>query len=118
MGEALSRSEAVALIESFLDCIVRGELDRLPAAPDLTVQSPLTPKRDGAAAMEYVKLVSASVTGIRVRQHIVEGEHVASLLDQETVNGPLEVFSKFRIASGRIQDVRVFYDPRQVAGST
>ena len=56
----MSRDERVAVVESFLNCIASGELDRLPIAPELTVESPLTPKLSGAAAMEYVKAVSAA----------------------------------------------------------
>ena len=51
----MSRDEKVAVVESFFDCIASGDLDRLPIAPELTVESPLTPKLSGEAAMEYVK---------------------------------------------------------------
>ena len=68
--------------------------------------------------MEYVKAVAAGTKGIQVLQHIVEGDHVATLSENETLNGRLSVFSKFRIESGRIRDVRVFYNPRGLAGST
>ncbi len=113
----MSRNEKVAVVESFLNCMASGELDRLPIAPELTVESPLTPKLSGEAAMEYVKAVAAGTKGIQVVQHIVEGDHVATLSENETVNGPLSVFSKFQIESGRIKDVRVFYDPRRIAGA-
>ncbi len=114
----MSRDETVAVVESFLDCIASGKLDRLPIAPDLTVESPLTPKLGGAAAMEYVKAVAAGTKGIQIVQHIVEGDHVATLTENEIINGSLSVFSKFQIESGRIKDVRVFYNPRRIAGST
>ncbi len=114
----MSRDEKVALVESFLNCMASGELDRLPVAPELTVESPLTPKLSGEAAMEYVKAVAAGTKGIQVLQHIVEGDHVATLSENETLNGRLSVFSKFRIESGRIRDVRVFYNPQGLAGST
>ncbi len=114
----MSRDENVAVVELFLNCIASGELDRLPITPELTVESPLTPKLSGEAAMEYVKAVAAGTKGIQVLQHIVEGDHVATLSENETLNGRLSVFSKFRIEAGRIRDVRVFYNPRGLAGST
>ncbi len=49
-------------------------------------------------------------------QHIVEGDHGATLTENETINGPLSVFANFQIESGRIKDVRVFYDPGQLTG--
>ncbi len=113
----MSRDEKVAVVESFLGCMASGELGRLPVAPGLTVESPLTPKLSGDAAMEYVKAVAAGTKSIRIVQHIVEGDHVATVSENETVNGPLSVFAKFQIESGRIKDVRVFYDPRQTAGT-
>ena len=113
----MSRDEKVALVESFLNCMARSELDRLPIAPEFTVESPLVPKLSGQAAMDYVKVVAASTKGIQVVQHIVEGDQVATLTENETMNGPLSVFAKFQIESRRIKDVRVFYDPRRITGS-
>jgi hypothetical protein len=114
----MSREENVAAVESFLNCLASKELHRMPIDPDLTVESPLIPKLSGEAAMEYVKAVAAGVNGIRIFQHIVEGNHVATFLEEETINGPLPIFAKFQIEAGRIKDVRVFYDPRRIVGST
>ena len=110
----MSRDEKVAVVECFLECMASSALDRLPIDPDLTVESPLIPKLSGQAAMDYVKAVAAGTTGIRVVQHIVEGDHVATLSENETVNGPLTIFAKFQLASGSIKDVRVFYDTRRL----
>ena len=114
----MSRDEKVALVESFLNCVASGELDRLPVATEFAVESPLTQRLSGEAATEYVKAVAAGTKSIQVVQHIVEGDYVATLSENETINGPLSVFAKFQIESGRIKDVRVFYNPRRIAGST
>ncbi len=114
----MSRDEKVALVESFLSCIAASEVDQLPIGPEFTVESPLVPKLSGQAAMEYVKATAAGTKGIEVVQHIVEGNYVATLSVNETINGKLSVFAKFQIESGRIKDVRVFYDPRSIVGST
>ncbi len=114
----MSRDEKVAVVESFLNCMASDELDRLPIDPEFTVESPLIPKLSGQAAMDYVKAVAASTTGIRVVQHIVEDDYVATLTENETINGSLSVFAKFQIESGRIKDVRVFYNPQQISSST
>ena len=112
-----TRDQQVAVVESFLDCIVRKDFDRLPIAPEYTAQSPLTPKLTGQAALEYLRVVARAVNAIRIEQHIVEGDHVATLFEEDTVNGTLPVFSRFHIEEGRIKDVRVFYDPRRIATS-
>jgi hypothetical protein len=115
---AMTREEKVALVEFFLECIVSKDIDRLPITSDLTAQSPLTPPLRGAAAMAYLKTVASAVKRIRCVQHIVEDDHVATFLEEETVQGvSLPIFSKFRIESGRIADVRVFYDARLIVGS-
>jgi len=114
---ASSRGEKVALVESFFDGIVTGDLDRLPVGPELAVQSPLTSRLEGAAAREDVKTVAANTRAIRVVRHVVEGDHVASLTENDTANGPLTIFALFTIGSGRIVEVRVFYDTRQLAMS-
>jgi hypothetical protein len=114
----MSRDEKVAVVESFLDGIARKELDALPIDPEITFESPLIPERRGRGpALEYLSGVAAALRGIRVVQHIVEGDHVATRFDEETVNGPLQVFAKFEIAEGRIRDVRVFYDTRRLMRS-
>ena len=62
--------------------------------------------------MKYLKRVADSVRTIAVRQHIVEGDWVATLFDEETANGPVSVFAKFEVVAARIREVSVFYDPR------
>ena len=114
----MSRQENVSVVESFFDAIIRGDLDRLPLDPEIVFQSPLISETKGrAAATTYLAAVAAAVKSIRVLQHIVEGDHVATLFEEETAAGPLRVFAKFEIVSGRIKDVRVFYDPRRMTGS-
>lgn len=107
----MSRNEKVAVVETFLNCLASKDLAQLPIEPDLTVQSPLIAKVGGAPAMKYLKRVADAVRTIHVRQHIVEGDWVATLFEEETVNGPVSVFAKFEVVSTRIRDVSVFYDP-------
>jgi hypothetical protein len=108
----MARSDKVAVVESFLGCLASKDLAQLPIEPDLTVQSPLIPKVGGAPAMKYLKRVADAVRTIHVKQHIVEGDWVATLFDEETIEGPVSVFARFEVVSDRIKDVVVFYDPR------
>ena len=110
----MSRNDKVAVVETFLNCLASKDLAQLPIEPDLTVQSPLIPKVGGAPAMKYLKRVADAVRTIQVKQHIVEGDWVATLFEEETVNGPVSVFAKFEVVSTRIRDVSVFYDPRSL----
>jgi len=114
----MSRAVNTAVVEAFLTHLVNKELARLPLAAEFTAQSPLTPQVSGQAALDYLKGVAESVKAIHIKQHIVEGDWVATLFDEETVHGDLEVFSKFHIVGGRITDVSVFYDPRRIVPGT
>jgi ketosteroid isomerase-like protein len=113
----MSRNEQVAVVEAFFAAIVSKDLARLPVDPDLTAQSPLTPKLRGRAAVDYLEAVAANVRAIRVARHIVEGDIVATLFEEDTVHGTLPVFATFQIVAGRIVDTRAFYDPRPILAS-
>jgi ketosteroid isomerase-like protein len=113
-----ARDEIIELVELFFDCLVSGDLDRLPVASSFTVQSPLTPPLSGEDAIDYVKAVSTAARRITVLEHIVEDNRVATLLDEEVGEVTLRVFSKFRVDNGQISDVRVFYDPRVLEAAT
>jgi limonene-1,2-epoxide hydrolase len=113
----MSRSEQVAVVEAFFAAIVSKDLSRLPVDPDLTAQSPLTPKLRGRAALAYLEKIAANVKAIRVTQHIVEGDFVATLFEEDTAHGVIPVFATFEIVAGRIRDTRAFYDPRPILAS-
>jgi len=110
------REELVAVVESYLEGFVRKEFARLPLASDYIAESPLGGRLSGKEALDYLKVAASRVKGIRIEGHIVEGDHVATLLEEETDRGPLRVFARFRIEAGRIREALVFYDPRRVVG--
>jgi hypothetical protein len=83
----MTREENVEVVETFLRCLADKDFGRLPIGAELTVESPLVPKLRDAAAMEYVKKVAAAVRSIRILQHIVEGDRLARLFEEETVDG-------------------------------
>lgn len=113
----MSRSDQVAVVETFFAAIVSKDLSRLPVDPDLTAESPLTPKLRGRAALDYLQTVAANVKAIRITRHIVEGDFVATLFEEDTAHGVLPVFATFQVVAGRIVDTRAFYDPRPILAS-
>jgi hypothetical protein len=54
------------------------------------------------------------VKGIQLKQHIVEGDYVATVFDMETVNGTDHVFDWIQIVDGEIKGIHAFYYPKQV----
>ena len=54
------------------------------------------------------------VKGVKVKQHIVEGNYVATVFDMETVNGVDHVFDRIQVVDGEIKDIHTFYYPKPV----
>jgi hypothetical protein len=54
------------------------------------------------------------VRGIQVKQHIVEGDYVATVFDMETARGVDHVFDRIHIVGGVIKGIQSFYYPKQV----
>jgi hypothetical protein len=55
------------------------------------------------------------VSGIQLKQHIVEGDYVATVFDMETANGVDYVFDRIHIVDGQIQSIHAFYYSEQTA---
>ena len=66
------------------------------------------------AVSEFLTGMFPVIKDLRVRQHIVENEYVATRFDLDTTFGVIPVFDCFRVANGLIQEVRPFYDPRPI----
>ena len=52
------------------------------------------------------------IKGVRVKQHIVEGNYVATVFDMETTHGVDHVFDRIEVVDGEIKDIQTFYYPR------
>ncbi len=110
----MSREEKVAVVEAYLDCFATKDLSKISFAEDVTFQGPRMPKLTGrATVLGFLKLILPTVRGIQVKQHIVEGDYVATVFDMETVNGVDHVFDRIHIVGGLIQSIHAFYYPEQ-----
>ena len=59
----------------------------------------------------FLTQILPMVKAIQLKQHIVEGEYVASVFDMETVNGVDHVFDRTYIVDGQIKSIHAFYYP-------
>ena len=48
------------------------------------------------------------------RDHITDGEFVASRFELETPFGRIEVFDRFRVVNGLLAELRPYFDPRDI----
>jgi glyoxylase I family protein len=114
----MAANPVVHAVESYLDALRCKDLSRVPFAPSVTFESPLSPRVVGVKAVsELLTGMFPVIKGIRVRRHIVENEYVATRFDLDTTFGEIPVFDCFRVANGLIQEVRPFYDPRPITNA-
>ena len=110
----MSREQKVAVVEAYLDCFATKDLSRVSFAEDVTFEGPRMPKLTGhATVLGFLTQILPMVRGIQLKQHIVEGDFVATLFDMETVNGVDHVFDRIHIVGGKIKSIHAFYYPEQ-----
>jgi len=110
----MSREQKVAVVEAYLECFVTRDLSKVSFAEDATFEGPRMPKLTGrATVLGFLLQILPMVRGVRLKQHIVEGDYVATLFDMETVHGVDHVFDRIHIVDGQIQAIHAFYYPEQ-----
>jgi predicted ester cyclase len=112
--KSMSREQKVAAVEAYLDCFATKDLSKVPFAEDVTFEGPRMPKLTGRATiLGFLTQILPMVRGIQVKQHIVEGDYVATVFDMETVNGVDHVFDRINTVDGQIKAIHAFYYPEQ-----
>jgi hypothetical protein len=85
-------------------------------AENVTFEGPRMPKLTGRATiLGFLTHIFPMVRGIQLKQHIVEGDYVATVFDLETVNGVDHVFDRIHIVDGQIQAIHAFYYSEQTS---
>jgi hypothetical protein len=113
-GESMSRSENIAVVESFLNGLASNDLSSVPSAPGITFEGPLMPKLAGRETIVgFLTSIFPFIKGIEMKQHIVDGDHVATVFDMVTVNGVDHVVDLCLVVDGLLTEVRAFYYPSQ-----
>ena len=111
----MSREQKVAAVEAYLDCFMTKDLSKVPFAEDVTFEGPLVPKLAGRQTIQgFLSSILPMIKSIQLKQHIVEGDYVATLFDMETVNGVDHVSDWIQVVDGEIKEIRTFYYPRPV----
>jgi ketosteroid isomerase-like protein len=112
----MSREEKIAVVEAYLDCFATKDLSSVFFAEDVTFEGPRMPKLTGrAAVLGFLTQILPMVRGIQLKQHIVEGDYVATVFDMETVHGVDHVFDRIQLVDGQIKAIHAFYYPAQPA---
>ena len=110
----MSRSESIAVVESYLNGLANKDLSSVPFAPGITFEGPLVPKLAGRETIVgFLTSILPFIKGIEIKQHIVDGDYVVTVFDMETVNGVDHVVDVCIVAGGLLVEVRSFYYPSQ-----
>ena len=110
----MSRAENIDVVECYLKGLVSKDLSLVPFAPGITFEGPLMPKLAGRETIVgFLGSILPFIKGIEIKQHIVDGEYVATVFDMETVNGVDHVVDLCRVVNGELTEVRAFYYPSQ-----
>jgi hypothetical protein len=110
----MQRSVNIDLVESYLKALVSKDLSSVPFASGITFEGPLMPKLAGRETIiGFLSSILPLIKGIEIKQHIADGEYVATVFDMETVNGVDHVVDLCRVVDGELTEVRAFYYPGQ-----
>jgi hypothetical protein len=106
----MSRSENIAVVESYLNGLARKDLSSVPFATGVTFEGPLMPKLAGRETIVgFLTSILPLIRGIEIKQHIVDGDYVATVFDMETINGVDHVIDLCLVVGGELKEVRAFY---------
>ena len=110
----MSRSENIGVVESYLNGLARKDLSSVPFAPGITFEGPLMPKLAGRETIVgFLTSILPLIRGIEIKQHLVDGDYVATVFDMETTNGVDHVMDLCLVVGGELKEVRAFYYPSQ-----
>ena len=78
-------------------------------AEGIIFEGPRMPKLTGRATiLGFLTQILPAVRGIQLKQHVVEGDYVATVFDMETDNGVDHVIDWIHIVDGEIKAIHAF----------
>ena len=104
------RERKIKVIEQYFRCVVDGNLKALPLTDDYGSESPQSGVLEGEKAIAFLGMIGAEMSDIRVVQHIVDGDFVATHFEEITARGILPVVGLFELRGDKVCFVRVFFD--------
>ena len=111
----MSREEKVAVVEAYLKGLVGKDISKIPFAMDVTFEGPRVPPLFGRdVVVGFLTMILPAIRDIQIKQHIVEGDYVATVFDLETTDGIDRVFDCIRVLDGELKEIHSFYYPRSL----
>ena len=104
------KERKVRVIEQYFKCVVEGNLKSLPVTDDYGSESPQSGILQGEKAISYLGMIGAEMSDVRVVQHIVDGDFVATHFEEITPKGILPIVGLSELKGDKVRFVRVFFD--------
>ncbi len=103
----------VAIAIKYFEALRSKNLRALPLAPDVVMESPVTPRLSGApSVLEYLEALASIAKTIRALDFMADGNKVAVQFEIETAHGIIPGFECLEISDGLITKLRPYYEAR------
>lgn len=100
------------MVETYLKGLVGKDISKVPFAKDVTFEGPRVPPLAGRqVVVGFLTMILPAIKNIQIKQHIVEGDYVATAFDMETTDGIDRVFDRIRVLDGELKEIHSFYYP-------
>ncbi len=100
------------MVETYLKGLASKDISKVPFATDVTFEGPRVPPLAGRdVVIGFLKMILPAIKDVRIKQHIVEGDYVATVFDMETTDGIDHVFDRIRLLDGEVKEIHSFYYP-------
>lgn len=112
-GEHMTRENNIAVVEAYLKGLRNKDLSNVSFAAEVTFEGPRVPKLTGREdVIAFLTSILPAIKDIHIKQHIAEGEYVATVFDMETIFGTNRVFDLLHVSDGQLKAIHSFYYPQ------
>ena len=109
--DSKTRKAMVEVVESYVNGLGNGDFSKVPFAPDVTYESPISPKKTGQEVIDFLSGLFPIIEGVQIKEHIVEGDTCATVFDLNTIHGSVHIFDRFWVENDRLKSISPYYDP-------
>jgi limonene-1,2-epoxide hydrolase len=106
----------VQIADTYLDAYRSKDPSRVQLATDVTLQYPLSPVKvvGKQNVIDYMRSMMPAFDSVELEHHVAQNDHVVTVWKAHTAWGIISCCTVFRIASGKIAEVRTYFDPRPI----
>lgn len=106
-----TREAVIDVVERYIQGLANRDFSQASLAPDISYESPISPKRTGQDVIDFLSGLFPIITGATIHEHIVEGDLCVTRFDLYTTEGTLYILDRFRVENGQLKSINPYYDP-------